>query len=81
MTKEKLMEMGLAKKSGVGVLFLPEISEYPHRELGPFRMSCKCLICRHAVTVLFEPSKRENSPDFRGIFGVASFKMYKHGGR
>ena len=34
---------------------------------------------RHAVTVLFWPLERQKTPEFRGFFGVASFKMCKHG--
>lgn len=34
---------------------------------------------RHAVTVLFEPLERQNPSEFRGILGVASFKMCNHG--
>ena len=36
---------------------------------------------RHAVTVLFWPLERQKTPEFRGFFGVASFKMCKHGGQ
>ena len=34
---------------------------------------------RHAVTVLFWPLERQKTPEFRGFFGVASFKMCNHG--